>query len=251
MSEWVVEVTDLSVKFGDHQALEDLNLQIPPQDFVAIVGPNGAGKSTFLKVLLGLIKSTTGEVRIFNRSPQQVPPHLIGYVPQVKTMDRSFPARAIELVLTGLQGRWPWKPAKEVEQKALQALERVGAQHLAYRPLGKVSGGELQRICLARSIAREPKLLMLDEPATGVDAIGEADLYRYLEDYQKEAGATILIITHDWHVATHHANHVLLLNQKQISFGTPREALSEDKLRIAFGHVGHEHSLKFLVNNNG
>jgi len=164
----------------------------------------------------------------------------------MKTMDRSFPALSIELVLTGLTPRWPWRIQKSGYQKALVALEQVGAAHLARRPVGRLSGGELQRICLARSIVRQPQLVMLDEPATGIDAVGEADMYRRLEAYQKKSGATILMITHDWHTATHHANHVLLLNQKQISFGPPEVALSEDFLRMAFGHIGHEHQLKFL-----
>ena len=91
---------------------------------------------------------------------------------------------------------------------------------------------------------------MLDEPATGIDAVGEADMYRMLEDYQQDSSATLLMITHDWHVATHHADHVLLLNCKQISFGIPQEALNEDCLREAFGHIGHKHDLKFLVRKN-
>jgi zinc transport system ATP-binding protein len=136
---------------------------------------------------------------------------------------------------------------KEVEIKAIEALTKVGAESLANRPLSKLSGGELQRVCLARCIVREPEIVMLDEPATGIDAIGEHDLYRMLEDYQKASGATIIMITHDWHAATHHANLVLLLNRRQVSFGKPHRALSENNLRIAFGHVGHKHNLKFLL----
>jgi zinc transport system ATP-binding protein len=251
MTEFAVEVENLSVKFEDHVALSDLSLQIRKNSFVAIVGPNGAGKSTFLKVLLGLIKPTTGEVNIFGRTPQQVDPNLIGYVPQFKTMDRSFPAVSIELVYTGLSRKWPWRLSKDARDRACQALDQVGATHLARRQIGKLSGGELQRVCLARSIVRQPELLMLDEPATGIDTIGEEDVYRMLEAYQKESGATVMMITHDWHAVTHHADQVLLLNRKQISFGSPGKALKEDNLRLAYGHIGHQHALKFLVNSNG
>jgi len=251
VNDFAVEVKNLSVKFEDHIALADLSMQIPKNSFVAIVGPNGAGKSTFLKVLLGLINPTTGQVKIFDKTPQQVDPNLIGYVPQFKTMDRSFPAVSIELVYTGLSRKWPWRLSKDARMKACQALDQVGAAHLARRPIGKLSGGELQRVCLARSIVRQPELLMLDEPATGIDAIGEEDMYRMLEAYQKESGATIMMITHDWHAVTHHANYVLLLNRKQISFGPPGKALQEDNLRKAYGHIGHQHALKFLVNSNG
>lgn len=249
MSDYAVEVENLSVTFDGHQSLIDVNLKIPANEFIAIVGPNGGGKSTFLKVLLGLFPPQNGTIKILGKSLKQINPALIGYVPQVKTMDRSFPALSIELVLTGVSGSWPWWFRKEEQQKALSAMERVGADHLAQRPLSKLSGGELQRVCLARSIVREPKLVMLDEPATGVDAVGEADLYRLLEKYQKESEATIMMVTHDWHAATHHADQVLLLNRKQISFGPPEEALTEDNLRLAFGHIGHKHALKFLVNS--
>jgi zinc transport system ATP-binding protein len=250
MSHHVVNVDSMSVEIGDHLALCNLSLQIPDGTFVAIVGPNGAGKSTFLKVLLGLIKPTSGHVEVFGKHPKNVTPKMIGYVPQVKTMDRSFPALSIELVYTGLTQRWPWRFKKERRQQALAALEQVGAAHLADRPIGRLSGGELQRICLARSFVHSPKLMMLDEPATGIDAVGEEDMYRMLEDYQHKSGATVLMITHDWHAATHHADYVLLLNRKQISFGTPGEALNEDFLRKAYGHIGHKHELRFLVNSH-
>jgi len=251
MTENAVEVNNLSVKFKDHLALSGLSLQVPQNSFVAIVGPNGAGKSTFLKVLLGLVQPTNGIVTVLNKKPQEVDPTLIGYVPQFKTMDRSFPALSIELVYTGLSQRWPWRLSKIEKRQVLTALDQVGATHLARRQIGRLSGGELQRVCLARSIVRQPKLLMLDEPATGIDVIGEEDMYRMLETYQKQSGASLLMITHDWHAATHHADYVLLLNRKQVSFGPPGEALSEDNLRKAYGHIGHEHTLKFLVNSNG
>jgi zinc transport system ATP-binding protein len=247
VNEVAIRIENLSVTFGDHHALEDLDLQISKGSFVAIVGPNGAGKTTFLKVLLGLIQPTHGSVKIFDKKPDKIPPHWVGYVPQVKTMDRSFPALSIELILTGLKNRWPWRLPQTDRDLAMEALEKVGASHLAERQIGKLSGGEMQRICLARSIVRKPKIVMLDEPATGIDAIGELDMYRHLEVYQKESGATLLMITHDWHAATHHANQVLLLNRKQVSFGPPNSALNEDNLRLAFGHIGHKHELKFLL----
>lgn len=250
MSLLPVKVNNVSVRFGDFLALDGLTLDVPRNAFVAIVGPNGAGKTTFLKVLLGLVQPTKGEVKLFNKDPQKLDPGRIGYVPQMKTMDRSFPALAIELVYTGIKRKWPWQMGSADRLKAMESLEKVGASHLAERPLGRLSGGELQRVCLARSIVREPKLVMLDEPATGIDTVGEEDMYRMLERYQKESGATLLMITHDWHTATHHADYVLLLNRKQISYGIPSEALAEDNLRRAFGHIGHKHELKFLVSKN-
>jgi len=246
-----VSVENLSVSFGDYQILKDINFRIPQGDFATIIGPNGAGKTTLLKVLLGLIKPTSGRIRLFNKKIHEVSPSLIGYVPQAKTMDRSFPAVAIELVMTGINSRWPWKLSKTERECALHALERIGATHLAQRSISRLSGGELQRICLARSIVRNPRIVMLDEPATGIDMVGEADLYKHLEQYQKDSKATIMMITHDWHAVTNHADRVVLLNNRQIAFGTPNSVITENNLRQAFGHIGHEHSLSFLVKGNG
>ena len=240
----VIEIKNLSLSYGEIKVLEDINLSIPENSFVSIVGPNGAGKTTLMKILLGLIKNSSGEVKIFEKHPDKVDPALVGYVPQIKTMDRSFPALAIELVLSGITQRWPWLIKGEQRKKALEALSLVNADKLANRTLSELSGGELQRVCLARSIVRNPKLVVLDEPASGIDAIGEADLYNLLEAYQNKSGATILMITHDWHVANHHSDFVLLLNRKQVSFGPPSESLSEQNLRIAFGHIGHVHKSK-------
>ncbi|MFN3873737.1 MAG: metal ABC transporter ATP-binding protein [Ignavibacterium sp.] len=241
-----VEVKNLSLSYGDIKVLEDLNFSIPENAFVSIVGPNGAGKTTLMKILLGLIKVDLGEVKILGKHPDEIDPQLIGYVPQIKTMDRNFPALAIELVASGLLRKWPWSVKGVDKENSIKALEMVKAEHLALRPITELSGGELQRVCLARSIVRNPKLVVLDEPATGIDAIGEADLYNLLEAYQHKSNATVLMITHDWHVAHHHSDFVLLLNRKQVSFGHPEEALSEQNLRTAFGHIGHEHKIRIV-----
>lgn len=239
-----VEVNNLALSYGNIKVLENLNFAIPKNTFVSMVGPNGAGKTTLMKIVLGIIKNYEGEVKVFGENPDKVKPQLVGYVPQVKTMDRSFPALSIELVASGLMRRWPWSVKGTDREKSLKALAMVKAEHLAFRSITELSGGELQRVCLARSIVRNPKIVVLDEPATGIDAIGEADLYNMLESYQSNSGATILMITHDWQVAHHHSDYVLLLNRKQISFGHPKEVLSEINLKTAFGHIGHEHKLR-------
>ena len=243
-----LEIRDLSVRFGEFLALEGVSLSVPEGAFVAIVGPNGAGKSTLLKAVLGLVPFR-GEARVFGLPLKEADPMWFGYVPQIKTFDRSFPALALELVLTGLRRRWPFRVGPGERAKALEALAQVGAETLAERPLGRLSGGQLQRVYLARALIRRPRLLLLDEPATGVDRVGEVDLYRYLEDYQRTSGATVLMITHDWEAA-HHATHVLVLNRKVVGFGPPEKALTEACLRQAFGHVGHAHGL-FVEGSRG
>lgn len=242
-----VEIDNLRVRLGEYQALDGISLSVPTGAFVAIVGPNGAGKSTLLKSLLGLVLPQQGTLRVLGQSIASLDPKRLGYVPQVKSFDRSFPAVALELVISGLRRKWPFGLSKAQTQQALVALEQVGAAHLAKRPLGKLSGGELQRVYLARSLVRAPQLLLLDEPATGVDAVGEADLYRHLEAYQMASGATILLITHDWEAASHHASHVLLLNRRVIAFDAPHVALCHDCLSRAFGHVGHAHAAPIVL----
>ncbi|MER3444503.1 MAG: ABC transporter ATP-binding protein [Meiothermus sp.] len=250
MGALAVQTFELGVRFGDFQALYGVNLAISPGSFVAIVGPNGAGKSTLLKVLLGLDPGNlrdgearlTGRTEVFGQAPKALPPGWVGYVPQVKSFDRSFPALALEVVVSGLRRAWPFRITPHEREVATAALEQVGAAHLAGRRLGRLSGGELQRVYLARSLVRRPRLLMLDEPATGVDAVGEADLYRHLEAYQQQSGATVLMITHDWEAASHHASHVLLLNRTVIAYDLPAVALCHECLSRAFGHVGHAHN---------
>lgn len=248
----VVQTENLFANIGETAALVDISCQIHEGEFVAVLGPNGAGKSVFLKILLGLERPSSGLVRVMGREPEKVPPAWIGYVPQVKTLDRNFPALAIELVLTGLHNTWKrW--LSETEKKAARAaLAQVGAAHLAERSIGALSGGELQRVYLARSLVRKPRLVLLDEPVTGVDAAGETDFYRVLEEFRKQTEATIIMVTHDWEVAAHNACHVMVLNRRLIGFGTPSEVLCSDCLKRAYGVSGDSHiNLSFCPRETG
>jgi zinc transport system ATP-binding protein len=119
----------------------------------------------------------------------------------------------------------------------------VGAESLAGRALDALSGGELQRVYLARTLVRTPRLILLDEPATGIDVAGAADLYDVLEADQADRDTTILMVTHDWNAAYHHATHVLLLDGRQVGFGRPEAVLTDAGLREAFGHTGHAHAM--------
>ena len=242
-----VAVNELVVRRGAHRVLDGITFDASAGDFVAVIGPNGAGKTTLVKALLGLIPCDRGSVRVFGTPPQEIDPDLVGYVPQIKTLDRSFPARAADLVLTGLRHRWPFHTTTTEQVRAEEALDRVGARALADRALSTLSGGELQRVYLARSLVRRPRLLVLDEPATGVDAAGATDVYGLLEDYQAEHQAAIVMVTHDWNAAYHHATHALLIDAQQIGFGPPQEALEERCLRKAFGHIGHAHAMLHTV----
>lgn len=234
-----VHTHNLSLFMGESQALADISCCVREGEFVAILGPNGAGKSTFLKVLLGVLEPSSGNVLVFEKRPREVDPAWIGYVPQAKTLDRNFPALATELVVTGLHRTWRRRISAADRAAALASLEMVGASHLANRPLSALSGGELQRIYLARSLARKPRLILLDEPATGIDTVGETDFYRLLARYRSEQNATILMITHNQEVASAHADRVMVLNRRLLGFGTPQETMCDECLQSAYGPAHH------------
>lgn len=232
----------VSVSFSDVLVLDDVSVDLAPGRFLAIVGPNGGGKSTLMRVALGLIQPQRGHAALFGEDAG-ARPDLIGYVPQLKTFDRTFPATAAELVVTGLRRRWPGRLARHEREHAAEALGSVGARHLLDRPLARLSGGELQRTYLARALIRRPLLVLLDEPAAGVDFLAEHDLYDLLERYQAETGAAVAMITHDLSAARYHADDVLVLNRRVHGYGAPSEVLTEECLKTAFGHRHHEHAV--------
>jgi zinc transport system ATP-binding protein len=246
MTEYAVSVKDLSVAYGSSLVLDRLCFDLPKEGLLAILGPNGAGKTTLIKLLMGLIKPRQGSALVLGSPSGCHDPSLVSYVPQIKDLDRSFPALAEELVASGLRRRWPWRLTKEERRLSRETLELLGVGHLAERPLGELSGGQLQRVYLARGLVRKPELLVFDEPATGIDAPGETLLYQLIDDYREEHEAAVVMITHDWSVARHHASHVLMLNVQQISYGPPQEALTDEVLRLTFGHSGHRHSMSVL-----
>ena len=235
----ILELENVSVAFGDHVAVRDISLAVPENSFVAIIGPNGSGKSTLLQAMLGLQTPTAGTIKLLGQPPANARPGDLGYLPQLKSLDRSFPAIALELVVTGLRHAWPWRIRDEERTTALEAMRRTGVAHLAERPVSTLSGGELQRIYLARALVHRPRLLLLDEPATGIDLAGEAEMYHLLEDYRAESNATVLMVTHDWEGARAHASHVMLIDGGLVGFGAPEEWAAEARLLELFGHKGH------------
>ena len=240
-----IEISNLSLVLGTHTALRNINLSINKNEFISVIGPNGGGKSSLIKLILGLYQPTKGTVMIDGKKPQQLDTRYFGYVPQLKTADRSFPALAIELVASGIKANWIARLNPDLKEKSLAALKTVKSEHLAYKSLTSLSGGELQRIYLARSIARNPEILLLDEPATGIDSASENDLNYMLDKIRSESSTTVIMVTHDWEAAYHHSDKVIILNKKVICYDIPERAFNDEALRIAFGHEGHEHKMIF------
>jgi zinc transport system ATP-binding protein len=239
----IIEATELGFSAGAFSILKGLNFAVPRGSFCAVLGPNGGGKSTLLRLILGLLKPTTGRIAVTVGESHRPAPSAVGYVPQVKTLDRSFPALAIDLVASGIHAAWPWQLDAAQRERAEHALEQAGALPLAGRQLSVLSGGELQRAYLARALVREPQLILLDEPAAGIDLAGEHDMYLVLEAYQRRTGATVVMVTHDWGAAYHHATQALVLSRELLAAGAPAAVLSDETMRLAFGHAGHHHGM--------
>lgn len=226
----IVELRDVSFGFGRTPVLEQIDLHLHPGQLAALVGPSGAGKTTLLKLVLGLLKPTRGEVRLHSRILSG-PAHGVAYVPQVETVDWSFPVTAEQVVLMGRTqraGLWPWPPAA-VRAQAKSIMERLEIDHLAKRHIRDLSGGEQQRVFLARALISEPELLVLDEPTSGVDMRTAENVLHMLADLNRE-GITILMTTHDLNAAAAHVPWVICLNRRLIAQGPPEEIYTPEIL---------------------
>jgi len=193
----VIEVEDLSFRFdGGPPVLEDVNLEIAAGDFASVIGPNGGGKTTLVKIIVGLFSPTTGRVRVFGLPPVKARPR-IGYMPQHAMMDPRFPVRALDVVLMGRLGtrRRFGDYSREDREAASGALSQVGLENLGQRPFSDLSGGQRQRVLLARALVTNPELLLLDEPAAGLDQKVEQDFFELLQELNRQL--TIVLVTHD------------------------------------------------------
>jgi ABC-type Mn2+/Zn2+ transport system ATPase subunit len=231
----LLELRNISVAYGSRLALESVTLSIPHGAQVAVVGPNGAGKSTMFKAMVGLLPLQEGEMLIHGRPPASYE-HSVAYVPQREELDWRFPVTVFDVVAMGRYGRGRWLKRlsardREVVQDSLGRLDIGG---LADRPIGELSGGEQQRVFLARALAQEPHVLLLDEPFTGVDmATREATLD--LLSALRARAVTVLVSTHDLDLAAERFDQLVLLNGRLISAGAPREVFTEEHLQAAFG----------------
>jgi zinc transport system ATP-binding protein len=196
VKEKILAVEHLFFHYDSMPTLEDVNVEIFKGEFVGIFGPNGGGKTTLLKLMMGFLRPQKGKVLLFGHPPEEMR-HLIGYVPQAMRFDRDFPISALEVVMMGTLRKlslWGTYPT-ETKQKALSALDRVGLAHKAKASFGTLSGGEAQRILIARAIVDQPSLLLLDEPTANVDVEAEQNIHAQLADLNKTM--TILMVTHD------------------------------------------------------
>ena len=245
----LIDVNDVSFRFGPIQVLKDVTFAIHPGDFLAIIGPNGSGKTTLIKIILGLLRPLRGEVRILGKTLDDFADwSKIGYVPQKAThVDSLFPASIREVVAMELlanQG-FPGMNKKEEELSIDRALKHVGMEGFKNRRIGSMSGGQQQRVFIARAIVNQPHILFLDEPTTGVDPETQEHFYDMLDLLNENEGITIVMVTHDIGIVNKHVTQVACLNQKLVYHGTHEEFCRSQAFKdmLAGGHhlISHRH----------
>lgn len=233
MKEKAIEISGIDVYYGEVRALQDVSLSIKEGDYLAIMGPNGGGKSTFLKSILGLTPIDKGHIKIFGKEGKKNL-HLIGYVPQVSNVDKDFPITLIEVVLLGTQKTglsFFHRYTKEDIKKAEEFIELVGLKGMEERRISQLSGGEFQKMLIARALITKPKILLLDEPTASVDAKSSRDIYDLLGKLNKDI--TILLVTHNVLAISSYVKELACLNETLVYHGEP--SLTEDVVSKMYG----------------
>ena len=236
----IVEIRDLSVKYPNGvMALEGINIDVNPKDLIALIGPNGAGKSTLLKVILGLTKATSGSIKLFGSADLGKNLKYVGYVPQsAQARDPNLPFSVYETVMLGrtpVAGLFHGMKDED-RQKVEETLKLFGIYQLKDRKIGQLSGGQSQRVFLAKAMVAEPKLLLLDEPTSGVDTSSKKEFYNILDRLNKERGITVILSSHDIGVITKIANRVLCVNKSQFFCGENEDFSADVEIHKMYDH---------------
>ncbi|MEA3439436.1 MAG: metal ABC transporter ATP-binding protein [Chloroflexota bacterium] len=232
----ILRAANLSVRYENVSALDDVSFELEEGERLAVVGPNGAGKSTLFKVIAGVQKPTEGQVHVYGHEPGG---HIcIAYVPQRSQVDWSFPVSVADVVMMGRIGKLRLfrQPRKRDWDIVQQALEVVRMQHLAKRQISELSGGQQQRVFIARALAQEAGLMLMDEPLTGLDINSKNDIFQIFDELRQH-DVTVLVAMHDLQMAAERFDRVMLLNVQLLGLGTPAEVFTSEKLVQAYG--GH------------
>jgi manganese/iron transport system ATP-binding protein len=237
-----VQVRGVWAGYDGHVALEDVSFSLEKGSLVGLVGPNGSGKSTLLKIMLGLHRPWRGSVHLFGENPA-AGRWRVGYAPQSELVDWNFPVTVEDVVAMGRIGRLPgraavraspWRRPDPEERRIVgRCLQRVRLDSLAKRPIGELSGGEQRRMLIARALAREPEILLLDEPMAGLDAASQHDVLHLFEGLRDE-GKTLLVATHDLSCVAGCFNLAILLHQRLVAFGPPSQVFTRDNLNATY-----------------
>lgn len=244
-----IEFKDVNFKYNENVVLENVSFQIADGDYVGLIGPNGGGKTTTLKIILGLLQPDSGTVRIFGHTLEKAKEHYeIGYVPQkVMEGEFAFPATVKEVIESGRVSRYAlFQGFSATDKQSLEkAITLTGIEGLQNRLIGELSGGQRQLVFIARALAREPKILILDEPTVGVDISSKERFYSFLEELHRELGMTILMVSHDVDVMASEAKQILCINKNLICHVSSASFKKDKYLDDLYGNktkpVPHHH----------
>jgi len=240
--EHVLDVDKVSIEIRGKLIVDNVSFWIPKGEFLCLTGPNGAGKSTLLKAIMGLIPISAGTIKIAGADDVAAGHHKIGYVPQRKAFDREFPARAVDLIVAALRRKWPIRITAEERDKARAVLAKIGGERLLDKPLAGLSGGETQRVFLARALITEPSLIILDEPTAGVDARGRAELLDLMVSISRSDELAAILVTHNLAVVAKTAERIVYLEGgKLLCWGLPSELLGQESLTALAAFQGRDH----------
>ena len=228
----LIEIENLSAGYDGKQVLHDINLTVYQDDYLGIIGPNGGGKTTLMRLILGLMKPTEGRIRYY-KDGQEVKEIRMGYLPQYNSLDKQFPISVYEVVLSGLSKSLFSRYTKTQHQQVLNCLERMQLMEFKDRHIAALSGGQLQRVLLARAIVSKPDVVILDEPNTYIDRRFQKQMYEMLEQINKECA--IIIVSHDIAEVLNNVKHIACVNNHLHYHDTadmPREKLEEHFLNV-------------------
>ena len=227
-----VLIKDLRFSYDSHPVLENVNISIAKGDFVSVVGPNGGGKTTLLKLMLGLLRPAQGLIRVFGQAPENARP-LIGYMPQHSQLDQEFPATVMDVALMGRLGHGsvfgPY--SKKDKEIAAAVLDLVGLSDVRKKSFASISGGQRQRLFIARALACEPDLLLLDEPTANLDVVMEGDLYELLQRLNERL--TIIMVSHDVGFVSSFVKSVICVKRKVLMH--PTSEITGDIINEIYG----------------
>jgi zinc/manganese transport system ATP-binding protein len=231
-----IRLKDATLNYGDRAVWRDLNLDVAPGEFLAVLGPNGSGKTSLLKVLLGLTSLTSGTVDVGGRAPRKGS-DVVGYIPQQKGFDRDVPLRGRDLVRLGLDGhRWGTAlPSKRARDAVDQALASVGATEFADAPLGLLSGGEQQRLRVAQALLGDPLVLLCDEPLLSLDLHHQQAVTALIDARRRAADTAVVFVTHEVNPVLPLVDRILYLVDGRWAVGTPAEVLTSETLSELYG----------------
>lgn len=226
-------IENLTVKYGETPAIAGVSLKVEDGDYLGIIGPNGGGKTTLLKAIIGLVPLASGEIIIYGKKAGKTK-RLLGYVPQITALDKSFPITVHEVVLTGMLNpsfTLFHKYTQSDMEKSDELLDRVGIYNLRGRMISELSGGEFQKMLIARALAVDPKLLLLDEPTASVDANSREQIFSLLNELNKSM--TIILVTHDLLAVSSYVKTLACLNGKLVYHGEAE--LNEEVVKALYG----------------